>query len=318
MGEILKPWWRIYVLSVLKSLWRKFLKRGSNGEQSVGPFLPFLSAWESEPVSLSSYLGERLNLGLAKGKGALLRSKVSGEVLSWPFHPSRPWLCSHVSLLCGWSFGITLDSRQLLWFFISWPWLLLSLPRGYLGPLLLPSGWPLLLPVHLPEGAFWVQSSLLYSLQVPVVPNTEDWRPYVAMCPSHPDSKSPFQNSLLPTPCTRSSSHVKILTVMRQPHFCHCSCCFFCLQGPSPHFPPGEILQIKYHLAPVKSYRSPMPTLAGSNPSSAPLWLCLRVIVFNAPSPVPHIKLNLLEGERVLYLLSKASCLGAECMTRSE
>lgn len=64
----------------------------------------------SQPVPLSSSLGVRLNLGLATGKGALLRSKVSGESPSWPFHPLRPWLWSHVSLLCGWC----------LW---NYPWL---------------------------------------------------------------------------------------------------------------------------------------------------------------------------------------------------
>ena len=174
MGEILKPWWRIYVLNVLKSLWRKFLKRVSDREQSVGPLLPFLCAWESEPVSLSSCLGVRLNLGLAKGKGALLRSKVSGEVLSWPFHPLKPWLWSHVPLLCGWY----------LW---NYPWLqpaplifyILAVVSAVsssrlLGPLLLTSGWPLPPPVHPPEGAFWVQSCI--ALLATSSSSSQHWR----------------------------------------------------------------------------------------------------------------------------------------------
>lgn len=139
---------------MFSNLYEENFWRGEVTEKSVGPLLPFLSAWESEPVPLSSYLGLRLNLGLAKGKGALLRSKVSGEVLSWPFHPLRPWLWSHVSLLCGWY----------LW---NYPWLqptplvfyILAVASAVsssrlLGPLLLTSGWPLLPPVHLPEGAF--------------------------------------------------------------------------------------------------------------------------------------------------------------------
>lgn len=264
---------------MFSNLHEKCLKRGSNREQSVGALLPFLSAWESEPVPLSSYLGVSLNLGLATGKGALLRSKVSGEALSWPFHPSRPWLWSHVSLLCGWC----------LW---NYPWLqpaplifrisamasaVSSSPLSW--PLAVASGWPLLPPVHLPKGAFWVQSSLLYSPQVPVAPNTEAWRPYVATLSFTPWLQISFPELPPSHPCTRSSSHVKILTAMRQPHFCRAQTVSSACRALLPIFHLVKSCRANITL-PLRSLTDPPcpPWLAHALPlhpcGFARLWLC--------------------------------------------
>ena len=303
---------------MFSSLHEKFLKRGSNREQSVGPLLPFLSAWESEPVSLSSYLGVRLNLGLATGKGALLRSKVSGEAPSWPFHPSRPWLWSRVSLLCGWC----------LW---NYPWLQPTPLIFYISAMASAVSssrlsWPLAVALWLappPSCPSSKRSFLSSELIAPlstssVAPNTEDWRPYVAtLCPLHPDPKSPFQNYLLPTPVPDPLVTLKFL-----------------LQWGSPIsavlrlflLPAGPFSPFSTWWNPAEQV-SPCSCEVLLIPHAHPGWLtpfpCTPVALLACDCVLctlscPPYQIKPPEGERVLYLLSKGSGLGAECMARPE
>lgn len=267
-----------------QSSWKKFLKKGSSREQSVGPLLPFLSAWEST-CALSSSLGVRLNLGLSQVKVPFWG--VRAGVGLRPGHSTLEALALKPRFLALWlmPFRLPLTQPTPLIFYISAMASVVSSSRPS-WPLAVALSWPSpLLSIFQKElSAYRAHCS---TLQVPVAPNTEDWRPYVAtrvfytLTPNLLSRIISFP-PLVPDPLVT----LKFLLQWGSPISAVGSGCFFCQQALLP-FSPGEILQSKYHLAPAKSCWSPTPTLAGSCPSPAPLWLRSCVTALCAPPPVP-------------------------------
>lgn len=92
-------------------------------------------------------------------------------------------------------------------------------------------------------------------------PNTEDWRPYVATpCLLHSWPQISLSRIISFPPCARSSSHVKILTAMRQPVSAVAQAVSSTINSPIFHLVKSCRANTTL---PAKSCWSPTPTLAG-------------------------------------------------------